>query len=159
MSSLLRFTAQNLTLSFVVTQDSNNNETGAYYFTQANVDSWYVSNESAVTKVTDTLYIIPGTTAGTTFDEVILGDGPGEELGGPGGMPSIPHRKTLKDMGKEIIFGNTINPRLLVLRRIQKYINSTEGGTLDPNDTVYVVVENNDADLQANKFMPLLSHW
>lgn len=153
MSSLLRSTAQNLTQSFVVTQDSNEGvgETGAYYFTQSQIDSWYESNKPAATKLSDGLYIMYGTASGTTFVDVILGNGPGEELGGPGhNTPSIPQRKTLKDMGKEVIFGNYINARLLVLRRVQKYVLSTDGGSLDPNDTVYIVVENNDLDLQAN---------
>ena len=37
---------------------------------------------------------------------------------------------------------------LLVLRLVQRFTDSTDGGSLSPNDTGYVVVENNSLDVQ-----------
>jgi hypothetical protein len=145
MPSVGTHIAQNPSRLFAVTQD----QVGAYYFTDADITTWYTANQSNITKV-GSVYIVPGLASGTTFADVILGNNGATQLGGGGTTPDIGNRKTLKDMGKELIFGNKIVTRLLVLRRVQSYINSYEGGTLNPNDTVYVVVENNCTDLQAN---------
>lgn len=144
MSSVLRFTAQNLTKSFVVTQDEGSGEYGAYFFSQSAIDSWYADNESVITKL-GSVYIIPGTTTGTTFVDVLTGDGPGSALSADLGR--ITERKNIKDMGAEVVIGNNINARLLVLRKVQRYFPANVGGSSDANDNGYVVIENDAADL------------
>jgi hypothetical protein len=148
MSSLRREYNQNVLRSYVVTQDANNSESGAYFFAESDVDTWYAANKSKITKLGKTLYVIVGSTAGSTFADVLRGSNGATEL--EHSLTTIDQRKTLKDMGKEIIIGNRTVARLFVLRRVQLYINSADSGTLNTDDTGYVVVENNASDLQGN---------
>jgi len=146
--SLRREFAQNPLRSFVVTQNSNDTYTGtgAYFFSQNDIDTWYAANEENITKLGKSLYIIPGTTAGSTFHDVITGASGATQLNHT--LPGINQRKTVKDLGKEIIIGNNFVTRLLVLRLVQRFTNSTDGGSLSPDDTGYVVVENNSLDVE-----------
>lgn len=138
--------AQNITRSYVVTQDANQGEVGAYYFTQGQIDTWYNANKTKITKL-GRVYIIPGTASGSTFHDVVNGNG-ATKLGGAGsGTPIITDRKTLRDMGKEVIIGNSADTRLLVLRLVQKYTDSTVGYSGDSDNNVYIPVENNCEDL------------
>ena len=130
--------------SYAVTQG----DWGAYFFNESDFDEWYADNASAITKLGSGLYIIPGTTSGTTFQEVLTGDGPGNSLSP--GNDRIEERKTLLDMGKEIIIGNSKNSRLIVFRRVQKYSASTGPGSAAAGDNGYVLIENNCSDLGDN---------
>ena len=136
MSSVLRFTSQNVTKSFVVTQDDNTGEGGAYFFAQSDIDTWYADNEANISKV-GRLYTIPN----AVFYSVVYSLGHS--------LPSILQRKTIKDMGTEVVIGNNIVSRLLVLRRVERYFPSSVGGG-GTNDVGYVVVENNCTDLAPN---------
>lgn len=129
MPSVGTFRAQPLTRTFVVTQapDAEGGETGAAYFTQANIDSWIADNTDSMTKVSDSLLIVTGSFYGTVHNL------------GSNGYFNV--RRSLLDLGKEIIIGNTINSRLLVLRKVKDIENpdyTGVGGTI-----AYVVVESN----------------
>jgi hypothetical protein len=143
-STLSRF-AQPLTRSFVVIQSSNEN--GAYFFDEADIDNWYTANKNLIQKI-GSLYIIPGKTSGTTFYDVLRGENGASEL--EVNLNRINQRRTLVDLGKEVIIGNTVDSRLLVLRRVQRPILSDEGNATDADYTGYVVVENNTEDLGAD---------
>lgn len=150
MTSVQSAFAQRLTRTFVVTQ-AGPSENGAYLFPDDAVDVWYAANASKITKVSESLYVITGTASGTTFVDVVRGDnGSSPELGGSGALPTVTERKSLKDFGTEVVIGNGIESRLLVLRRVQQYSNSTDGGASDPSYTGYVIVENNADDLGGN---------
>jgi hypothetical protein len=127
MPSIGTFRAQPPTRTFAVTQapGAEGGETGASYFTQATVDSWAAGNDN-ITKVSDGLYIIAG-----NFGNAISG------LNDDG---SFDIRRSLLDLGKEIIIGNAAQSRLIVLRKVQniRFIDETGGGEVG-----YVVVENN----------------
>lgn len=145
MSSVQSYFSQPLTRKLAVTQDGNN---GVYFYSAADVDTWYNANKSKITKLSDSMYIVPGSTSGSTFEDVLSGGGGATELDYT--LPFITDRKTITDMGKEIVFGNLINSRLFVLRKVQSYTQSSVGGSLSSDDTGYVVVENNCSDLQGN---------
>jgi hypothetical protein len=143
MPSVGSHKAQNVTRSFAVTQEAQ----GAYFYNATDIDAWYAANQENVEKL-GSLYIIRGSSSGTTFTDVLLGDNGATELDHTN--PNITARKAIKDMGKEVIFGNGVESRLLVLRLVQEYVLSSEGGTLDATSTGYVVTENNCSDLQGN---------
>ena len=152
MSSVRRSLAQNLTRTFVVTQNSNTDNNGAYFFADDDVDVWYAANAAKIIK-TGNVYIIPGTATADAFVSVVDGDDGNTRLGGDntGDIGIISDRKSLKDFGTEVVIGNLAEPRLLVLRRIQQYAPSTNGGRSgDPSLTGYVVTENNTDDLGGN---------
>lgn len=144
MTSVRTAFSQNLTRSFVVTQDANNGEQGAYFYSDSDVDTWYAANEGKIVK-SGSIYIIPGTASGYTFYDVLTGNNGATQL--QHSLSTLDQRKTLRDMGKDIIIGNSIESRLFVLRRVQKYIPNASGGATDPDYTGYVVVENNAEDL------------
>ena len=148
MTSYTSGFAQNVTRNYVVTQDNGQGEVGPYYFSQATVDTWYNANKSKITKL-GRIYIVPGASSGSTFHDVVSGSNGATRLGGSGYTPSINERKTLKDLGREVIIGNSVDTRLLVLRLIQIYSPST-GAATDPDSRVYIVVENNCEDLGGN---------
>ena len=85
MSSIGNQFSQPVTRNFVVTQNANNGEQGAYYFTEDDVNTWYAANSSKINKLGNTFYIIPGTGSGSTFVDVLVGNGGATELGGGGG--------------------------------------------------------------------------
>ena len=149
MSSVRRVLAQNLTRTFVVTQDENQGEQGAYFFPDNSVDVWVAANSSKIRQI-GSVYIIPGTTSGSTFVDVVDGNNGATRLGGED-VSRITDRKSLKDFGTEVVIGNLAEPRLLVLRRIQYYGPSENGGRSgDPTYTGYIVTENNCEDLANN---------
>jgi len=154
MSSVRREIIQNLTRTFVVTQNSANGEQGAYFFPDNAVNVWYAANAAKITKIGN-LYIVPGTATANAFASVVNGDDGNTRLGGngQGDVPLISDRKSLKDFGTEVIIGNLVEPRLLVLRRVQEYASSTNGGRSgDPDLTGYVVTENNTEELAPNNW-------
>jgi hypothetical protein len=132
MPSIGTFRAQPVTRTFVITQGPDS--TGVYYFSKAGIDSWFENNADDITKVSEGLYIIPnfGSIVGNLSDA-------GEYDG----------RKTLIDFGKEVVLGNEINSRLLVLRRVQFWADASKGGD---GFEGYVVVENNTNDLAPNNW-------
>ena len=143
MSSLLSQFSQPVTRNFVITNDGN----GAYFYSQTDIDTWYAANASKVQKL-GSIYLIKGTTSGSTFTDVLLGNNGATELEHT--LPNIDQRKTIKDMGKEILFGDADDTRLLVLRKVQSYSPAAQGGPTDTDYTGYIVVENNAEDLGGN---------
>jgi hypothetical protein len=129
-----------------MTQSTNAGAEGAAFYGQADIDTWYAANASKINKL-GSLYIINGTAPGSTFVDVLTGQNGATRLEYNLSPSRIEDRKSLTDMGKEIIIGNYINSRILVLRRVQLYVDSTLGGG---NVTGYVVSENNADDLQGN---------
>ena len=115
MSSVLRFIAQPKTRTFAVTQDGNN-----YLFTQSNFDTWLEANAGKIEVLSDDLFIIPGTSSGSTFEDVLTGGGDATELEYTN-LDSI-QRKTVVDLGKQIVIGNAVNSRILVFRLVQQYL-------------------------------------
>lgn len=138
--------AQNVTRNFVVTNSASTGN-GVYFFDEADVDTWYAANKSAINKL-GSIYIIPGTTSGKTLVDVLQGNNGASSLAH--NLANISDRKTLKDMGKEVIIGNSVDTRLLVLRRVQIPVGSLTGVPTNPDYTGYVVVENNCDDLGTN---------
>ncbi len=126
MPSVGSFKAQPVTRSYVVTQDTQNSEYGAYFFNESTIDAWFNDNSDDITKVSSGLYIITGDFAG------ILGN-----LDDDG---SFNVKRSLVDMGKEIIIGNPSDSRLVVLRKVKNLQNPglTAGGNV-----AYIVVESN----------------
>ena len=155
MSSVRRSLAQNLTRTFVVTQNKKTDKNGAYFFPDTAVDVWYAANAAKITKIGN-VYIIPSSATADAFVSVVNGDDSNTRLGGSGGddvVTTIDERKSLKDFGTEVVIGNLAEPRLLVLRRIQQYASSTNGGRSgDPSLTGYVVTENNTEELASNNW-------
>ena len=147
MSSIHSEFKQPVTRTLVVTQNTNNGEAGGYFFSDADFDVWYQANKSKINKV-GSVYVIPGTTSGSTFVDVLTGSNGATEL--EHSNPTLEQRKSLKDMGKEIIIGNSVETRMLVFRRVQAYTNSTEGGSAATTYNGYVVVENEARDLNNN---------
>ena len=126
MPSIGTFRAQPVTRTFIVTQDQTNDEYGAHYFTQANVDSWFENNTEYITKVSEGLYIVTGNFASTISN---LND-----------TDSFDIRRSLIDMGKEIVIGNEIESRLIVLRKVR---SSAPPAGVGDGITAYIVVESN----------------
>jgi len=149
MSSVRRGIVQNLTRTFVVTQNSANNEQGAHIYHQSDIDAWLAANGSKIVQ-TGSVFIIPGTASGSTFIDVVTGQNGATELDHSGSY--YDERKSLKDLGKEIVIGNRAEPRLLVLRLVQSYALSANGGRSgDPDYTGYTPVENNCEDLNSTR--------
>jgi hypothetical protein len=137
MPSIGTFRAQPVTRTFAVTQG----DWGAYYFTQDMIDSWYDDNKDDMTK-TGSVFIVNSTDK-TVFQNIM------DSLGPSGGnTPRFDERKTLTDFGGEVVIGNLINSRMVVLRRVQGYGN-IEGGGL-ASTVGYIVAENNCDDLAGN---------
>jgi hypothetical protein len=138
MASVLRGFSQPLTRNFVLTQDTNNGEAGAYFFTQGDINSWAADNAQDVTQL-GSIYVIPASRFVSVTQNLDHSNS------------NIDDRKTLKDMGKEIIIGTPGQPRLLVLRKVQSYTDSANAnGATDSEYNGYVVVENNAEDLGPN---------
>jgi len=127
MSSVLSFLAQPVTRSFVVTQDTNESEYGAYYFSEATINAWAESNAEDLTKVSKGLYIITGNFYSTLHN--LSSDG------------SFEAKRSLLDMGSQIIIGNTIESRLVVLRKVKNIQNPEFTGI--GGEVGYIVVESN----------------
>lgn len=126
MSSVMRYIAQRKTRKFVVTQDENQGEYGAYYFTQDQVDQWLADNSTDL-YTTGGIVIVTG-----TFADVM------DNLNTSGRFSA---RKTLTDLGVEYVIGNTVNSQIITLRLVQGQADVVSGGL---DGTVgYIVVENN----------------
>jgi hypothetical protein len=128
MPSVGSFKAQPVTRTFAITQGPDS--TGVYYFTQSRINDWYADNSSEVNKLGEGFYIVKG-----NFYNIM------NDLNNNG---SYDGRKSLIDFGKEIVFGNEVNSRLIVLRRVQFFDDSSVGG--DGREG-YVCVENNTSNL------------
>lgn len=147
--STRRQLAQPLTRSFVQTQDASQGELGPYVFTDSDLATWVAANTGKIVQV-GSLYTIPGTASGSTFADVVGGTNGATELNHATNY-IVEARKTLQDMGKEIVIGNLIDNRLLVLSRVKVYKQSTTGVAV----LGYVVSENNAEDLgnQSGRWM------
>jgi len=144
MPGILKHYAQNVTRSYAVTQEQQ----GAYFYADKDLATWVSANSPNVNQI-GSLYLVDGTTAGTRFLDVVLGDNGATEL--EHSNYNVRDRKALKDMGKEIFIGTSAEPRLLVLRRVQRPVDvSTANGSFNANDVGYVVVENNASGLGEN---------
>lgn len=131
MPSIGTFKAQPVTRCFVCTQESGDHW-GTYYFNASAIESWFNGNTDTVTKVSEGLYIVASS---ANFYDVM------QDLNSNGRYTA---RKTLIDFGKDVIIGNEVNSRLLVLRRVQVFGEASVGGD---GSEAYVVVENNTTDL------------
>lgn len=143
MSSVGKSFAQPLTRNFGVMHSVD-------FFSQRDVNDWLAANASVIT-VLGSLVLINGTSAGTTLNDVVLGNGSATEL--LNSNSDIVSRRTIKDMGKELLIGTTAQPRTLVLRQVQQNSASPaspNGDGLNPNYNGYIVVENNSSVLQTN---------
>lgn len=129
MPSVGTYKAQPLTRTYVCTQESGDHW-GTYYFSASAIDSWVSDNSSDIIKVSESLLIVTG-----DFASVM------DNLNTSGRFTA---RKSLVDFGKQIVIGNEVNSRLVVLRRVQVYGPASEGGD---GSEAYVVVENNTTDL------------
>lgn len=144
MSSVVRGYSQVLTRKFAMNNEGN----GAYLYTDADVDTWYAANSPNIRKIGNT-YLIDGTASGKTVADVLTGSNGATELNHSN--PNINQRKTMTDVGKEIVIGTSKEPRLLVLRKVIAYVNSSQApGSTNSNDIGYVVTENNATDFGSN---------
>lgn len=139
MSSVRSFRSQRVTNTYVVTQDNLNGENGAYYFLQSDIDAWYEANIDNITKV-GSLYTIRT----DSFADVL---GVGDTDLGILTSGKFDDRKSLTDMGGEIVIGNDLNSRLIVLRRVMGQASSTDAGS---GTVAYVAVENYTTDVAPN---------
>jgi hypothetical protein len=144
MSSVLRFISQPKTQKFVNTHSAVNGESGPRIFTQANIDAWIVANGSKIVQYGEDMLIIPGTTSGSTFIDVLKGDNGATALSY---TTTYDSRKTITDMGKKITIGDATESELLVLRLVKTPSNSQTG---EDYLVGYVVEENNAEDLDNN---------
>ena len=128
--SVTRSIAQRLTNAYVVTQDSNNGESGAYYFTPSRVADFLADNASDITQLGSHLII-----QSSDIDDVM------DNLTTSG---IFDNRRSLIDMGKEYVIGTEQDARLLVLRlvRSQETVSDGSGYTYG-----YIVVESNSYDI------------
>lgn len=146
MSSVAASFAQPKTRTFVITQKSSD-EHGPNLFYESDFDTWYNANgPSKITKVSPSMYIIPGT-GDLSFENVIKGGVDNTELGG-GGTNYINGRRSLIDLGKEITIGTSGESRMLVLRKVRVNGPDAKGG--DSGNVGYVITENNSNELSGN---------
>lgn len=117
---------------------------GVYFFSESDINTWYEANADRITK-TNYLYIIPGTTEGNTFVDVLTGS-----RGAPAEIQhtlvTLDESNTLANTEKYIIIGDAVEQRVLLLRFVK--VNNSAAPNSDYSG--YVVVENNSNDLQAN---------
>lgn len=128
MSSVRSFLAQPVTRTYVITQ-GDNGQTGVYYFSKEDIDA-FVARNSNVSAVGSVLTVTSGDFSSTLNDLDVTG--------------TMDNRKSLIDMGKQIVIGNTINSRLITLRQIQFFAPSSQGGD---GFEAYIVVENETTDV------------
>ena len=130
MSSVLTHISQPRTACFVITQGPD--QTGVYYFLKSAVENWAATHEN-VSSVGSLHTVVSGNFADTVRDLDY--------------EDTLDGRKTLIDLGRQIIIGNVVNSRLLVLRQVQFFGDAVDGGD---GSEGYVVVENNTYDLAQN---------
>jgi hypothetical protein len=144
MPSVGSFKAQPVTRTFVVTQNNNQGDQGPYFYSENDIATWVSANGNKIRNL-GSLYIIPGTVSGATFLDVLTGNNGATALNHT--QPNINERKNLVDLGKDVVIGNAVESRLLVLRKIQEFGTAANGGQ---GVIGYIVVENNADDLQGN---------
>lgn len=144
MTSLQTHIAQPITRKFVNTQNFTDGEDGPTIYTKTDVDSWIAANAAKIRNLGG-LLIIPGTSSGSTFVDVLKGNSGATELTSSYGTYNS--RKALTDMGKQITIGSAADSDLLVLRLIKTPSNSQTGQSYIVG---YIVEENNSADLDNN---------
>jgi len=137
MSSVLRSLAQPLTKTFVVTQSPDSGEQGPYLFSDADINNWFSRNTDTVKKV-GSLYTIQTSEFENTLDDLTQSGG------------NVNGRKSLIDLGKEVVIGDNAESRLVVLRRVRIYANSATGVSAERWPAGYITVENNASDLPSN---------
>ena len=133
MSSVQSAFSQPVTRTFVVTQNENEGANGAYYFKQSTIDNW-LSNESSNLSVVGSVVVVTGDFYNTMDN--LERDGVFED------------RKSLLDLGKEIIIGNSAESRLIVLRKVRARGAAVRAG--DDAQLGYVCTENYTTDLAPN---------
>ena len=128
--SVTRSIAQRLTNAYVVTQDENQGEYGAYYFTPSDIADFLASNASSITQLGSHLIIH----SSDIYDVM-------NNLNTSG---RFDNRRSLIDMGKEYVIGTEQDARLLVLRlvRSQESVSDGSGYTY-----AYITVESNAYDI------------
>jgi hypothetical protein len=119
------------------------------FFSDADVSSWLSANSSRLVQ-NGSLVLINGSTSGFTFRDVVVGNGGATDLDNTNS--SLNRYRTITDMGKELCIGTTAQPRLLVLRRVQRTLVAASSGTSNLNDLGYVVSENNCDELDDIRF-------
>ena len=133
MSSVRSFLAQPKSRKFVNTQNNTtSSEWGPYWFPSGNVDTWYSNNSAALTKVSDTVYLVKDE---TNFASVL------NDLDSTG---TINERRTFTDMGKTLYIGNKYETAMIVLQLVQMFGPDEVGGK--SGATGYIVIENNTRD-------------
>jgi len=137
MTSVLRSLAQPLTKTFVITQSSSEGELGPYVFSESDINNWYSRNTSTVKKV-GSLYTIQTSEFVDTLDDLTHTYG------------NVNGRKSLVDLGKEVVIGNNAESRLVVLRRVRLFADSATGVSDFGPAAGYIVVEVNASDLPTN---------
>jgi hypothetical protein len=144
MSSVQTYIAQPKTRKFVVANPDGQGQ-GARFFAQSDFNTWVTANGSKIVQ-NGSLYIIPGTSAGSTFVDVLRGLNGATEL--EHSLTEIERAKTLIDLGRTITIGIPSQSQMLVFRLVQKFAPTVAANSAtDPDYTGYVVVENNSEDL------------
>lgn len=140
MPGILKHYAQNLTRSLAVSN------LDAVFFSDRDLATWVSANSPNVSKI-GSLYLVNG----ISVDDVLNGNNGATALLPTNGL--IRERKNLKDLGKEVYIGTSGEVRVLVLRRVQRYVDtSSNNGSSNLNDVGYVVVENNATNLSGDDF-------
>ena len=135
MSSVQSAFSQPKTRTLVVTQNENVDNNGAYFFSQAAIDSW-LSDESSNLSVVGSVVVVTG-----DFDNTL------NNLNNTG---IFQERKSLLDLGKEYIIGNTAESRLIVLRKVRARGAAANAG--DDAQLGYVCTENYTTDMAPNNW-------
>ena len=133
MSSVQSAFSQPKTRTFTVTQDENNGERGPYVFNQQNVDNWLANNSSDLTTVGSVVTITGN------FANIM------DNLSSNG---RFENRKSLLDLGKEIIIGVPQESRMIVLRKVRAEGPAANAG--DNGNVAYIVTENYSDDTPTN---------
>jgi hypothetical protein len=135
MSSVQTAFSQPKTRTLVVTQNENVDNNGAYFFSQAAIDSW-ISDESSDLSTVGSVVTVTG-----NFYNIV------NNLNSTG---VFQERKSLLDLGKEYIIGNSAESRLIVLRRVRARGAAANAG--DDAQLGYVCTENYTTDLAPNNW-------
>lgn len=111
-------------------------------FLPVDFNTWYSNNSAALTKVSDSIYLVNDETNFATIAKNL-----GHVLGSNYLQQFNAH--TAKDMGVEISIGIASDPRLLVFRRAKMPSVDTNFGS---GQAGYVVTENNVSNLTRPRF-------
>jgi hypothetical protein len=112
-------------------------------FLQSDFDAWYALNSSAITKVSNSIYLVNDP---TQFSNVV------KQLDHALGSNYLQdyNNHSAIDMGKEISIGIPTDPRLIVFRRVKLPSNDSNFGS---GQAGFVVTENNVANLTRPRFL------